>query len=134
MNKNLIKIIKIVFLIAALLVATFCVKKLLYKPSKATYTVIHIIDADKFYVDFNKNDKPDLDEIVKLSAVNSLKPSFAQYLEEQLNYIGIDKASGVLVRHFETDRLKDFNRITIGNKEQMDIFLNTVKTILEAVK
>ena len=44
------------------------------------------------------------------------------------------KASGVLVRHFETDRLKDFNRITIGNKEQMDIFLNTVKTILEAVK
>ena len=44
------------------------------------------------------------------------------------------KASGVLVRHFETDRLKDFNRITIGNKEQMDIFLSTVKTILEAVK
>ena len=41
------------------------------------------------------------------------------------------KARGVLVRHFETDRLRDYNRITIGSREQMEILIATIKTILE---
>ena len=41
------------------------------------------------------------------------------------------KARGVLVRHFETPRLKDYNRITIGTKAQMDILLQNVREILE---
>ena len=40
------------------------------------------------------------------------------------------KKRGVLVRHFTAERIKDYNRITIGTKEQMEVFINTVKTIL----
>ncbi len=40
------------------------------------------------------------------------------------------KKKGILVRHFNGDRIKEFNRITIGTKEQMEKFINTVKDIL----
>ena len=41
------------------------------------------------------------------------------------------KEKGVLIRHFETPLLKDYNRITVGSKEQMEEFIKTVKEILE---
>ncbi|MBQ6998020.1 MAG: histidinol-phosphate transaminase [Oscillospiraceae bacterium] len=41
------------------------------------------------------------------------------------------KEKGVLVRHFDTDRLRDYVRVTIGTAEQMGIFVATVKQILE---
>lgn len=44
------------------------------------------------------------------------------------------KDKGVLVRHFTSERICQFNRITIGTKEQMDIFLDTVKIIMEEEK
>ena len=44
------------------------------------------------------------------------------------------KAAGVLVRHFSKSEISDFNRITIGTREQMDILLKNVKTILEDCK
>ena len=40
------------------------------------------------------------------------------------------KNKGVLIRHFETERIKEFNRITIGSKEEMEVFLEKVKEIL----
>lgn len=40
------------------------------------------------------------------------------------------KENGVLVRHFEKPRICDFNRITIGSKKEMEIFITKVKEIL----
>ena len=41
------------------------------------------------------------------------------------------KRRGILVRHFGKASITDYNRITIGTREQMEAFISTVKTILE---
>ena len=41
------------------------------------------------------------------------------------------KDKGILVRHFDTERLTAYNRITVGNREQMDTLLTAIKEILE---
>ena len=41
------------------------------------------------------------------------------------------KRRGILVRHFGKASITDYNRITIGTKEQMEAFIATVQTILE---
>ena len=41
------------------------------------------------------------------------------------------KANGILVRHFSLERIKDFNRITIGNTEEMQTLIKTITKILE---
>ncbi len=41
------------------------------------------------------------------------------------------KENGVLVRHFDKDKLRDYNRITIGSAEQMHILIDTLKNLLE---
>ncbi len=43
------------------------------------------------------------------------------------------KEKGVLVRHFDSARLCDYNRITVGSKEQMKIFIDTLKEVLEEI-
>ena len=40
------------------------------------------------------------------------------------------KERGVLVRHFDKDPIRDYNRITIGTSEQMDIFLKKLEELL----
>ena len=41
------------------------------------------------------------------------------------------KENGILVRHFNTERLHEFIRISIGTDEQMDVLIKTLKTLLE---
>lgn len=41
------------------------------------------------------------------------------------------KEKGILVRHFNKEKIKDYNRITIGSIEEMKAFVTAVKQILE---
>lgn len=41
------------------------------------------------------------------------------------------KERGILVRHFETPRLKDYNRITIGSRDQMEALIAAMTKLLE---
>ena len=40
------------------------------------------------------------------------------------------KEKGVLVRHFQKERIKNYNRITIGSQKEMEAFIDAVKEIL----
>ena len=44
------------------------------------------------------------------------------------------KARGILVRHFNTPRLTDYIRVTIGSEEEMRAFISAVQEILEEIK
>ena len=41
------------------------------------------------------------------------------------------KKRGILIRHFSSARIKNFNRITIGTTEQMQLLLDTLREIME---
>lgn len=40
------------------------------------------------------------------------------------------KQNGILVRHFGKDRIKDFVRVTVGKKDETDIFLSKLEALL----
>ncbi len=44
------------------------------------------------------------------------------------------KARGILVRHFSQEKLAEYNRITVGTKEQMSALIEEIKNILEEQK
>ncbi|MBR5741442.1 MAG: aminotransferase class I/II-fold pyridoxal phosphate-dependent enzyme, partial [Firmicutes bacterium] len=41
------------------------------------------------------------------------------------------KERGILIRHFETERLADWNRVTIGSRAEMEMLFAAIRTILE---
>lgn len=41
------------------------------------------------------------------------------------------KSRGILIRHFCDEKIKDYNRITIGKMSDMKVFIKTVKSVLE---
>lgn len=44
------------------------------------------------------------------------------------------KEKGVLIRHFDKQRIADYNRITIGNRQQMELFIDKLTKVLEELK
>ena len=41
------------------------------------------------------------------------------------------REKGILIRHFDTPRLRDYIRVTIGDEQQMESFITAMKEILE---
>jgi len=44
------------------------------------------------------------------------------------------KNNGILIRHFNKDRVSDYIRITIGTKDEIISLIDTIKTIIDEVK
>ncbi len=44
------------------------------------------------------------------------------------------KEKGVLIRHFDKEKLQNYNRITIGSKEQMQVFIDKLEEVLEELR
>ncbi len=44
------------------------------------------------------------------------------------------KKRGVLIRHFSKDRIKEYNRITVGTREQMQTFVRETENILKEIQ
>ena len=40
----------------------------------------------------------------------------------------------MLIRHFSREDIKDYNRITVGSREQMEILIRRIGEILEETK
>ena len=45
-------------------------------------------------------------------------------------YRRLKDEKGILIRHFNKERIKEYNRITIGTREDMDAFLKAVEEVL----
>ena len=67
-------------------------------------------------------------------------PSKANFIFAKSDKIGGEelylklKDNGILVRHFTKEKIRDFNRITIGSREEMEALIATTKQILEETK
>ena len=44
------------------------------------------------------------------------------------------KEKGILVRHFNKERISEYNRITIGTREEMEALVATVAEIINEIK
>ena len=62
------------------------------------------------------------------SSANFLFARHPAYSGESI-YRGL-KEKGVLIRHFSGERIKDFNRITVGSDEQMETLLKALSEIM----
>ena len=41
---------------------------------------------------------------------------------------------GILIRHFSVDRIRDWNRITVGTRAQMDTLIHTAAELVAAAE
>jgi histidinol-phosphate aminotransferase len=66
----------------------------------------------------------------------TLTPSKANFLFAKHERVGGEeiylklKEKGVLVRHFTGERIKEYNRITVGSAEEMQALLTALKEIV----
>ncbi|MBO4693169.1 MAG: histidinol-phosphate transaminase [Clostridia bacterium] len=67
-------------------------------------------------------------------------PSSANFVFAKTSLIGGKelylrlKEKGILIRHFDNDRIKDYNRITVGTAKQMKTLIEKIKEVLEEIE
>ncbi|WMI81874.1 histidinol-phosphate transaminase [Anaerotignum sp. MB30-C6] len=96
------------------------------------------IDSDDYY---KENVKRIID--IREKTVVELKKLDFTVLDSKANFVFVEnpkisggelyaelKKKGVLVRHFEKDKIQDFVRVTIGTEDQMEVFLQKTAEIL----
>ncbi len=99
--------------------------------------------SDKDYFENNcraiiKNRKWTVEKLEELGF--SILPSTANFIFAKSDKIDGEglylklKEKGVLIRHFNDERIKEYNRITIGNSEEMQILVDKITEILEETK
>ena len=114
-----------------------------YNVNSLTQTAgIYAIKDNEYYMDNAKkiieNREYTVEELKKLgfSVLNS-KANFVFATTDKIGgeelYLAL-KERGVLIRHFTKERIKNYNRITIGSMEEMKIFIAKVKEILGELK
>lgn len=73
------------------------------KPAEK-FKVIQIVEADRFYVDFNKNGQADENELIKVNGITAFRPFLSKNLEYQAKYLDttLEKVLplGVMAREF----------------------------------
>ncbi|MBR4881929.1 MAG: histidinol-phosphate transaminase, partial [Clostridia bacterium] len=96
------------------------------------------IDSDDYYFDHCKDiieaREYTVSELTKRGF--TLTDSYANFVFAKHESMGGEaiylelKKRGVLVRHFSKEAIKDYNRITIGTKEQMVALISAIDDIL----
>ncbi len=104
--KNKILTSLILFLMFS--VFAFC----FYKSEKSpSYKILKVVEADKFYIDINSNNKIDDDELFKLKNVNAFVPILNDYYKNEAQTLGltIDEfmMAGYLARKYAKDNLEN---------------------------
>ena len=100
------------------------------------------IDDNDYYVskcnEIIKNREYTVDELIKLGF--TLTDSKANFVFAQCDWIDGEvlykklKEKKILVRHFKTEKIKNYNRITIGTLEQMMALISAIAQIKEEIK
>lgn len=96
------------------------------------------IDSDDYFSENCKRIASTRDKTVKelISLGFSVIPSKANFIfVKHSNLSGIElyqalKENGILVRHFNSERISDYNRITIGSEEEMITFVQVIRKII----
>ncbi len=79
--------------------------------------------------EYTRNELSKLGFVCTDSKTNFVFASHPEFDAKEL-YLTL-KQNGILVRHFEKDRISQYLRITIGTKKQMDTLINKIKEIIQ---
>ena len=97
-----------------------------------------IADNDYYMANCRRIEATRADTAERLRALGfTVLPSKANFLFARSDRVDGDtlyrelKKRGVLVRHFNAPRIRDYNRITIGTEGEMDVLIAKIREILE---